>query len=180
MLLPLSIVFSLFKFHLPIHLFLFSADDFVFSFIKNMAAFKQALLYFSRFPPSLCTASVPIHSISPLHNEWALLLLSKASLSICVLVPVPFFKAVASVIPFLYCIVCFSLLTESATVAAVFRSHWKNCLDPLSSFPQLIFSTWPLHLGTCPHTKLKPICQGHQWFYHCQNFNTVKISLDFP
>lgn len=79
MLLPLSIAFSLFKFHHPIPLFLLSADDFVFSFIKNMAAFKQALLYFSPFPPSVCTVSVLIHSISPLHDEWAFLLLRPVS-----------------------------------------------------------------------------------------------------
>lgn len=163
MLLLLSIVFSLFKFYHPSHLFLLSADDFVFSFIKNMAAFKQALLYFSRFPPSLCTVSVPIHSISPVLNEWALLLLSKASLSICVLVPVPFFKAAAPAIPFLYWIVCFPLLTGSAIVAAVFRSHWKSCLDCLHFLN--LFSP-------CDHSTGVLV--------HAQNWNPfVKVTDDF-
>lgn len=56
MLLPLSIVFSLFKVYHPIHLFLLSADDFVFSFIKNMAAFNKHsfISHNSLHPSALC------------------------------------------------------------------------------------------------------------------------------
>lgn len=162
LMLLLYLLYSLFKVYHPIHLFLLSADDFVFSFIKNMAAFNKHsfISHDSLHPSALCL--YPYILISVL-NEWALLLLSKASLSICVLVPVPFFKAVAPVIPFLYCIICFPLLTGLATAAAVFRSHWKSCLDCLH-FLNLFFphdhSTW-VHV-------------------HAQNWNPfVKVTDDF-
>lgn len=46
---------------------------------------------------------------------------------------------------------------------AILTSHWKSCPDSLSSTSPTYFFMNPLHSGTCPCTKLKPICQGHQW-----------------